>query len=141
MPLRPDPVTGAAPGHRLERLVRDQRRVRLRRGRGSLAARGRFGFHAGGRADDLQGTACVAELLRPARPVLLDLADRAHLREAARAWGQRVDVHTARTDRRPSDALLIRPDAHVAWAASVDEPADTAVPALHEALSLWFGTP
>ncbi|MGW2221865.1 FAD-dependent monooxygenase [Nonomuraea sp. NPDC001684] len=88
-----------------------------------------------------QGTTCVAELLHHARPVLLDLADRAGLREAARAWGQRVDVHTARTDRRPSDALLIRPDAHVAWAASVDEPADTAVPALHEALSVWFGTP
>ncbi|MEU1393425.1 MULTISPECIES: FAD-dependent monooxygenase [unclassified Nonomuraea] len=88
-----------------------------------------------------QGTTRVAELLHPARPILLDLADRPELREAARAWGQRVDVHTARTDRRPSDALLIRPDAHIAWAASVDEPADTAVPALREALSIWFGTP
>ncbi|YCK37804.1 FAD-dependent monooxygenase [Actinomadura sp. ATCC 39365] len=88
-----------------------------------------------------QGTTRVAELLHPARPVLLDLADRPGLREAARPWGQRVDVHTARTDRRPSDALLIRPDAHIAWAASVDEPADTAVPALREALSVWFGTP
>ncbi|MGV9779801.1 FAD-dependent monooxygenase, partial [Streptosporangium sp. NPDC003464] len=88
-----------------------------------------------------QGMASVAELLHPARPILLDLADRPDLREAARAWGQRVDVHTAKTGRRPADALLIRPDAHIAWATSIDEPADTAVPALREALSSWFGTP
>ena len=42
---------------------------------------------------------------------------------------------------RPADALLIRPDAHIAWAATIDEPADTAAPALREALSGWFGTP
>ena len=42
---------------------------------------------------------------------------------------------------RPADALLIRPDAHIAWAATVDEPTDTAAPALREALSRWFGTP
>ena len=33
-----------------------------------------------------------------ARPVLLDLADRPDLREAARAWQHRIDIHTA-TDR------------------------------------------
>ena len=31
--------------------------------------------------------------------------------------------------------LLIRPDAHIAWAATIDEPADTAALALREALS------
>jgi hypothetical protein len=36
---------------------------------------------------------------------------------------------------------LIRPDAHIAWAATIDEPADTAALALREALSGWFGTP
>ncbi|MEU5864569.1 FAD-dependent monooxygenase [Nonomuraea sp. NPDC047529] len=87
-----------------------------------------------------QGVTCVADLLHPARPILLDLADRSDLREAARAWGQRVDVHTAKTGRRPADALLIRPDAHIAWAAPIDEPAETATPALREALSHWFGT-
>src|SRR5436309_9034100 len=40
---------------------------------------------------------------------------------------------------RPADALLIRPDAHIAWVATVDEPTDSAVPALREALSSWFG--
>lgn len=83
----------------------------------------------------------VAELLPGARPVLLDLADRPELRAAARAWQHRIDVRTAKADHRPADALLIRPDAHIAWAAAVDEPADTAEPALREALSHWFGAP
>jgi hypothetical protein len=52
-----------------------------------------------------------------------------------------IDIHTARTDRRPAHALLIRPDAHIAWAATTGAPADTAAIALREALSCWFGTP
>jgi hypothetical protein len=52
-----------------------------------------------------------------------------------------VDVHTAKTDDRPADALLIRPDAHIAWAATTDEPAGTAAPSLEKALTGWFGTP
>ncbi|MFI6739213.1 FAD-dependent monooxygenase [Nonomuraea sp. NPDC050451] len=88
-----------------------------------------------------QGITSVAELLHPARPILLDLADRPDLRRTARDWQDRVDIHTAKTDQRPADVLLIRPDAHIAWAATLDEPADTAAPALREALSGWFGTP
>ncbi|MBB5800466.1 2-polyprenyl-6-methoxyphenol hydroxylase-like FAD-dependent oxidoreductase [Saccharothrix ecbatanensis] len=83
------------------------------------------------------GTTSVAELMHAARPVLLDLADRPDLRETARDWEHRVDVHTAKPDHRPADALLIRPDAHIAWAAALDEPANT----LREALTRWFGTP
>ena len=37
--------------------------------------------------------------------------------------------------------VLIRPDAHIAWAATIDEPVDTAALTLREALSGWFGTP
>jgi 2-polyprenyl-6-methoxyphenol hydroxylase-like FAD-dependent oxidoreductase len=88
-----------------------------------------------------RGATSVAELMHAARPVFLDLADRSDLREIARDWQHRVDIHTAGTDDRPADALLIRPDAHIAWAATVDEPTDTAVLALREALSGWFGTP
>jgi FAD binding domain len=88
-----------------------------------------------------RGRASVAELMRPARPILLDLADRADIRETARDWRHRVGIHTAETDHRPADALLIRPDAHIAWAAAIGEPADTAAPALREALSCWFGAP
>jgi 2-polyprenyl-6-methoxyphenol hydroxylase-like FAD-dependent oxidoreductase len=87
-----------------------------------------------------RGATSVAELMHAARPVFLDLADRADLREAARDWEHRVDIHTAQADHRPADALLIRPDAHIAWAATIDEPTDTAEPALRVALSGWFGT-
>jgi 2-polyprenyl-6-methoxyphenol hydroxylase-like FAD-dependent oxidoreductase len=87
------------------------------------------------------GATSVAELMHTARPVFLDLADRADLRETARDWEHRIDIHTAETDHRPADALLIRPDAHIAWAVTIDEPTDTAAPALREALSGWFGSP
>lgn len=86
-----------------------------------------------------EGMTSLARLMHPARPVLLDLADRPDLREAAHDWKDRVDVHTARTGTRPADALLIRPDAHIAWAVPIDESAATAAPALREALSTWFG--
>ncbi|MEV3985951.1 FAD-dependent monooxygenase [Nonomuraea sp. NPDC049758] len=88
-----------------------------------------------------QGVTSVAVLLHAARPVLLDLAGRPELRAVAAQWRDRVDVRIAKTDERPADALLIRPDAHIAWAAGLDESADSATPALREALSAWFGTP
>jgi len=88
-----------------------------------------------------QGTTSVSALMHGARPILLDLADRADLRAIAEDWQPRVEVHTAETDDRPADALLIRPDGHIAWAAALDEPADSAAPALGEALSGWFGAP
>ncbi|WP_342746062.1 FAD-dependent monooxygenase [Actinoalloteichus hoggarensis] len=88
-----------------------------------------------------QGATSVADLMRPARPVLLDLADRQDLRDVAAAWADRVDIRIATTERRPADALLIRPDVHIAWAAPVDEPGDVAVDTLREALGRWFGAP
>jgi hypothetical protein len=88
-----------------------------------------------------RGATSVAELMHGARPILLDLADRPDLRETAFAWQHRVDIHTAENDDRPADALLIRPDAHIAWAAAVDEPTDTAAPGLRGALVDWFGRP
>ena len=87
-----------------------------------------------------RGATSLAELMHTGRPVFLDLADRSDLRETARDWRHRIEIHTAETDHRPADALLIRPDAHIAWAATVDEPTDTAAPALREALSGWFGS-
>ena len=82
-----------------------------------------------------------AGLLRKGRPVLLDLSDRTDLRELAGAWGSRVQITSATTDGRPADALLIRPDARIAWAATIEEPCETALPALREALTTWFGLP
>ena len=43
-----------------------------------------------------RGTTSVAELMHTARPVLLDLADRPDLRETARDWQHRIDIHTAK---------------------------------------------
>ena len=56
-----------------------------------------------------------ADLLREGRELLLDLVDRAEVRDAAAAWTGRVNTVTARTDRVDVDAMLIRPDSCVAW--------------------------
>jgi 2-polyprenyl-6-methoxyphenol hydroxylase-like FAD-dependent oxidoreductase len=83
----------------------------------------------------------IAKLMQAARPVLLDLADRADLRAIADNWKHRIDVITADTESRSADALLIRPDAHIAWAATIDEPTTAAAPTLRESLTHWFGVP
>jgi 2-polyprenyl-6-methoxyphenol hydroxylase-like FAD-dependent oxidoreductase len=87
------------------------------------------------------GATSVAALMRTGRPILLDLADRSEFRDVAREWQPRIDIHTAKTGDRPADALLVRPDAHISWAATIGEPAGTAVVALREALLRWFGSP
>jgi 2-polyprenyl-6-methoxyphenol hydroxylase-like FAD-dependent oxidoreductase len=80
----------------------------------------------------------VPELLRPARPLLLDLADRGDLRTAARPWADRAEIVSGQTaEDPPADALLIRPDGYVAWAGS---PSDTAE-GLRSAFNRWFGPP
>jgi hypothetical protein len=79
----------------------------------------------------------VAELLRAARPVLLDLAGRTDLAETAKDWKDRVEVITAPIADRPADAVLIRPDGYVAWAAGSDTP--RAADGLHHTLRTWFG--
>jgi len=86
-------------------------------------------------------TTSIAALMQGARPILLDLADRADLRDAAREWETRVITQVAKTNDRPADALLILPDAHVAWTAGIDESTNTTVLALQQALTAWFGTP
>ncbi|RJL24434.1 FAD-dependent monooxygenase [Bailinhaonella thermotolerans] len=77
----------------------------------------------------------LADLLRPAFPILLDLADRPDLRDAAAPWSERVAIVTAVSESPlGADALLIRPDGHVAWLG--DRPSR-----LQAALTRWFGTP
>ncbi|UBU18702.1 FAD-dependent monooxygenase [Nonomuraea gerenzanensis] len=101
---------------------------------------------AGAFAPDLtlhtdEGVTSVAGLMHAARPVLLDLAGLPELRRIAQDWGRLLDVRTAKTDDRPADALLIRPDGHVAWAAGLGESADGAASSLRQALAAWLGTP
>jgi hypothetical protein len=84
-------------------------------------------------------TARLAELMRNARPVLLDLTGRAEFDVIALAWEPRIEVHAVTALDRPADAMLIRPDGYVAWCAAVGEPAATSVPRLRDALTRWFG--
>ncbi|MFB9690924.1 FAD-dependent monooxygenase [Amycolatopsis plumensis] len=67
----------------------------------------------------------VAEIMRAARTVLFDFADRADLRDAA---GPDVKIVTASCPDAPADALLVRPDGVVTF--SGDDPAS-----LREALA------
>lgn len=90
----------------------------------------------------------VFELLRTARPVLLDLRGDTELAATAGSWADRVDLVEARSaadhwpvwpgDGTPAPAaLLIRPDGHVAWTAPAGTTPDPA--ALRTALTTWFG--
>jgi 2-polyprenyl-6-methoxyphenol hydroxylase-like FAD-dependent oxidoreductase len=81
----------------------------------------------------------IASLMRTARPVLLNLAARADLAGEARHWAGRVDVVTAAGAGCSADAVLIRPDGYVAWAAGPDTP--DCPRALRHALRTWFGEP
>jgi hypothetical protein len=86
------------------------------------------------------GATRVAELMRPARPLLLDLTPDAALAGVAAEWRNRVGVVTARSAVPSAPAgLLIRPDAYVAWAAEPGLPHPAA--GLHDALCGWFGPP
>ncbi|MBC7303534.1 MAG: FAD-dependent monooxygenase [Nocardia sp.] len=89
--------------------------------------------------DTDHGTTGIAELMHAARPIFLDLADRADLREIVAKWAPRVEIHSAKTVDRPADAILIRPDGHIAWAGAIDETSDTAAADLRAALTRWFG--
>ncbi len=90
---------------------------------------------------DLPGASSVADLLHLVRPVVLLLVERPDLIELVGAWDDRVEIVRATTADRPADALLIRPDGYVAWAAEIDEPAGTATVSFRGALAQWFGAP
>ncbi|GAA2343554.1 FAD-dependent monooxygenase [Streptomyces kunmingensis] len=85
------------------------------------------------------GAARLSELMRAARPVLLDLGADPSLAQTAVDWKDRVDVVAARCPQPPAAALLIRPDGYVAWAAAPDEPSGRVQDGLRTALAGWFG--
>ena len=90
------------------------------------------------RLETRHGRTRVAELMRAARGVLLDLTADSAAAESAGDQAGRVTVITARclTKPAPAAALLIRPDGYVAWAAEPGTP-DPAV-GLNQALCAWF---
>jgi 2-polyprenyl-6-methoxyphenol hydroxylase-like FAD-dependent oxidoreductase len=75
----------------------------------------------------------VAELLREARPVLIDASGGAFAAIAA-AWTDRVDLVTASLMDSSLTGMLLRPDGYVAWASDSAEG-----PGLAAALQRWFG--
>jgi hypothetical protein len=75
----------------------------------------------------------VVELLREARPVLIDLSGGGFIETAAR-WGDRVDLVEGTIEGSAIAGMLLRPDGYVAWA--TDSPSG---PNLVAALERWFG--
>jgi hypothetical protein len=73
----------------------------------------------------------LAELLRDARPLLVDLTGGDDLASTAAAWHDRVRRVPATADDAPAPALLIRPDGYVAWAGADAD-------GLKAALTRWF---
>ncbi|WP_409431740.1 hypothetical protein ACJEIK_21845 [Mycobacterium sp. SMC-16] len=69
----------------------------------------------------------VVAALRAARPVFVGPSE---LCDVAAPWADRVNVIVS----SQAEALLIRPDAHIAWAGASDA-------GLREALTYWFGDP
>lgn len=80
----------------------------------------------------------LAGLLGAGRSVLLDLAGRADLVEVADEWADRLEVVRISIGERPCDALLVLPDARIAWSATARELDRTA---LREVLTNWLGEP
>lgn len=94
------------------------------------------------RLETADGGTRVAELLRTARGVLLDLTDDAAVAGTVSDWTNApLDVIAARCLTRPAPAaaLFIRPDGYVAWAAGSGAPDPAG--GLDEALRSWLGAP
>ncbi|HTM83585.1 MAG TPA: FAD-dependent monooxygenase, partial [Mycobacterium sp.] len=83
----------------------------------------------------------VAELLRNGRGLLLDLSG-GNYAGAVPGWEDRVDILigtvVATAPNRPAQAVLIRPDGYVAWAA--DGLGEGDADRLAAALRRWFGS-
>ena len=84
---------------------------------------------------DLDDGRRVVELLRDARPVLVD-GTGGKASAGAQAWSDRVDVIIAGVVDGPS-AMLVRPDGYVAWATDEFGPDDD--DRLRAALTRWIG--
>jgi hypothetical protein len=82
------------------------------------------------------GASTVAELLRPAKGVLLDLTTDGSFAGCGHGWSDRVNIVTAQCAEPPAAALLIRPDGYIAWAAPASGQDNHG---LRQALATWFG--
>ncbi|MBM9506418.1 FAD-dependent oxidoreductase [Actinacidiphila acididurans] len=88
-----------------------------------------------------EGRTRLAELVRSARPLLLDLTDDASAAEALATHRDDLTVVTARPSASGPTALLLRPDSYVAWASSSRTLNPAEQNALRAAAGRWFGPP
>jgi 2-polyprenyl-6-methoxyphenol hydroxylase-like FAD-dependent oxidoreductase len=90
------------------------------------------------RLETRHGHTRVADLMHPARGVLLDLTTDSAVADAAADLVPPANIVTARclTKPTPAAALLIRPDGYIAWAAGPGTP-DPAT-GLNQALRTWL---
>jgi len=88
----------------------------------------------------------LAALLRGGAGVLLNLGARRQVDETFEEWAgsaqpRRVRHVAAACDQEPGlEALLVRPDGYVAWAADKDATDGELREGLHQALGQWFGS-
>lgn len=97
------------------------------------------------------GRTRIAELMRRARPILVDLTPTGVFADHLDAWRDRVDIVRAKpldgtptpvphgVGDEPPTAILVRPDCHVAWASSTHQPDDTELTGLRAVATRWFG--
>lgn len=87
------------------------------------------------------GRTRVAEVMRAARPVLLDFTDDGRIAAAAAEWSGPVTLLVSKplTGTAVADGLLIRPDGYVAWASGPG--ATDPAAGLEAALRAWCGKP
>ncbi len=84
-----------------------------------------------------EGRTSVAELMRPARPVLLDFTSDGRVVAAATGWDGPVTLLISKplSGPPPADGMLVRPDGYVAWASGPG--AADPVAGLAAALQAW----
>jgi hypothetical protein len=83
----------------------------------------------------------IGELIRAARPLLLDFSPDGRVVTEAADWGSRVPAMTVKQldEPLPADAMLIRPDGMLPWATGPC--AADPVAGLREALAAFYGDP
>ena len=82
----------------------------------------------------------VSELFHTGRGVLLSTESR--YLDVARPWSDRVDATVVpELPGLPADAVLVRPDGHVCWVATVPSATADDTTQLEDALHGWFGHP
>lgn len=87
-----------------------------------------------------EGPVSVARLLTPGKGLLLSFAEALEADFPVGAWKDRVDfVRANSADSRGLDAVLVRPDGHIAWLAPTG--GTSARGTVRQALEQWFGVP